>query len=66
MACEGLGAPNTELPATMQLAPASAAASIVEGDRPPSTWEGEAGGGEEGEGQKGGLLRGSERGRSAG
>ena len=37
MASEGLGAPNTELPATMQLAPASAAAEMVEGERPPST-----------------------------
>lgn len=33
----GSGAPKTELPATMQLAPAEAAWSIVEGPKPPST-----------------------------
>lgn len=33
----GSGAPNTELPATMQFAPADAAMSIVEGPKPPST-----------------------------
>jgi hypothetical protein len=33
----GSGAPNTELPATMQFAPADAAASMVEGPKPPST-----------------------------
>lgn len=33
----GSGAPNTELPATMQLAPATAAAEMVEGPKPPST-----------------------------
>ena len=34
----GSCAPKTELPATMQLAPALAAASIVEGPSPPSTY----------------------------
>jgi hypothetical protein len=33
----GSGAPNTELPATMQFAPADAASSMVEGPKPPST-----------------------------
>jgi len=33
----GSGAPNTELPATMQFAPADAATSMVEGPKPPST-----------------------------
>lgn len=33
----GSGAPNMELPATMQLAPAEAAISMVEGPKPPST-----------------------------
>lgn len=33
----GSGAPKTELPATMQLAPAEAAMPIVEGPKPPST-----------------------------
>lgn len=37
MTFPGSGAPNTELPATIQLAPASAAASIVDGPNPPST-----------------------------
>lgn len=37
MTCAGSGAPNTELPATMQFAPADVAASMVEGPRPPST-----------------------------
>lgn len=37
MTCAGSGAPNTELPATMQFAPADEAASIVEGPKPPST-----------------------------
>lgn len=35
----GSGAPNTELPATMQFAPAEAAMSIVEGPKPPSTYK---------------------------
>ncbi|GJZ79362.1 hypothetical protein Tco_0644199 [Tanacetum coccineum] len=35
--CAGSGAPNTELPATMQFAPAAAAVSIVDGPKPPST-----------------------------
>jgi hypothetical protein len=39
MTSPGSAAPNMELPATMQLAPAEAAASIVEGPRPPSTWK---------------------------
>lgn len=33
----GSTAPNTELPATIQFAPAEAAASMVEGPKPPST-----------------------------
>lgn len=33
----GSAAPNTELPATMQFAPADAATSMVEGPKPPST-----------------------------
>lgn len=33
----GSAAPNTELPATIQFAPAEAAASMVEGPKPPST-----------------------------
>lgn len=33
----GSGSPKTELPATMQFAPAAAASSIVEGPKPPST-----------------------------
>jgi hypothetical protein len=37
MTSPGSGAPNTELPATIQLAPAAAAVSIVEGPKPPST-----------------------------
>lgn len=37
MTSPGFGAPNTELPATIQLAPAAAAASIVDGPNPPST-----------------------------
>lgn len=32
-------APNTALPATIQLAPASAACLMVAGDKPPSTWK---------------------------
>jgi hypothetical protein len=39
MTSPGSAAPNMELPATMQLAPAEAATSIVEGPRPPSTWK---------------------------
>lgn len=35
----GSGAPNTELPATMQFAPAEAASAMVEGPKPPSTWK---------------------------
>ena len=35
----GSEAPNTELPATMQFAPAEAATSTVEGPKPPSTCE---------------------------
>ena len=35
----GSAAPNTALPATMTLAPASAARSMVLGARPPSTWQ---------------------------
>ena len=38
MAMPMSSAPYTALPATMTLAPAAAAWSIVEGDRPPSTW----------------------------
>mmetsp|Transcript_28887 Transcript_28887/g.81345 ORF Transcript_28887/g.81345 Transcript_28887/m.81345 type:complete len:291 (+) Transcript_28887:213-1085(+) len=34
----GLAAPKTALPATITLAPASAAWEMVLGDRPPSTW----------------------------
>jgi hypothetical protein len=37
MTAPGSAAPNIELPATMQLAPADAATSTVEGPRPPST-----------------------------
>jgi hypothetical protein len=33
----GSEAPNTELPATIQFAPAEAATSMVEGPKPPST-----------------------------
>jgi hypothetical protein len=38
MTSPGSAAPNTELPATMQLAPADAATSMVEGPSPPSTY----------------------------
>lgn len=37
MTWAGSGAPKTELPATMQFAPAAAAISMVEGPKPPST-----------------------------
>lgn len=37
----GSAAPNTELPATMQFAPAEAAISMVEGPKPPSTCKSE-------------------------
>ena len=43
MAAAGSGAPNTALPATMTFAPASAAASMVAGARPPSTWMSKSG-----------------------
>ena len=38
MTCAGSAAPNTELPATIQFAPAEAAISMVEGPKPPSTY----------------------------
>ena len=37
MTAPGSAAPNTALPATITLAPAAAASSIVAGARPPST-----------------------------
>lgn len=38
MTWAGSAAPNTELPATIQFAPAEAAISMVEGPKPPSTY----------------------------
>lgn len=38
MTFAGSLAPNTELPATIQFAPAEAAKSMVEGPKPPSTY----------------------------
>lgn len=38
MTWAGSAAPNTELPATMQFAPADAATSMVAGPSPPSTF----------------------------